>query len=50
MWDPVTVFYIMMLLNVREMPSQRLNVLDVTKDNQIRSTHARMVTLRPEVQ
>jgi hypothetical protein len=47
MWDPVTVFSIMWLLNVKELPSQRLNVLDVIKDQQ---TKAVLVTLRPAVQ
>jgi hypothetical protein len=50
MWDPVTVFSIMWLLNVKELPCQRLNVLDVVKDKQTIATHAHMVTLREEVQ
>jgi len=35
MWDPITVFSIMWLLNAKELPCQRLNVSDIIKDKEV---------------
>jgi len=52
MWDPFSVFYLMLMLNTSELPDQRLSVKEVIEANELKIIQNKMktdVTLRQGV-
>jgi len=52
MWDPISVFYLMLMLNTSELPTQRLSVKDVVEAKELKIMQNKMkddVTLRQGV-
>jgi len=52
MWDPISVFYLMLMLNTSELPDQRLSVKEVIEANELKIIQNKMktdVTLRQGV-
>lgn len=52
MWDPISLFYCMWVLNAKELPNQRLNVremIDIKEQTIINNELNNQVTLREGV-
>jgi len=52
MWDPISVFYLMLMLNTSELPNQRLSIKDVVEAKELKIMQNKMkddVTLRQGV-
>lgn len=52
MWDPISIFYLMLMLNTSELPDQRLSVKEVIEARELKIIQDKMktdVTLRQGV-
>lgn len=52
MWDPISIFYLMMVLNASELPAQRLSVKEVVEAKELKIIQDKIktdVTLRQGV-
>lgn len=52
MWDPISIFYLMLMLNTSELPNQRLTVKDVIEAKELKIINDKMksdVSLRSGV-